>query len=143
MDACMPVEIGGKGRDHAGRQSNVRPDVRLRPTQPPWAPTCLIVDVTCANAACMHVASQNVGRWVGKNRRVTVAGPSPDHFPTAAHDLQCCFPKIKITKRPSTNNGCTSREKIIFSKIKIRTPKIKTKTRMKNMDRINTHMNEN
>ena len=30
----MPVEIGGKGRDHAGRQSNVRPDVRLRPTQP-------------------------------------------------------------------------------------------------------------
>ena len=122
MHACRS-RLAGKGRDHAGQQSNVRPDVRLRPTQPPWAPTCSIVDVTCANAACMHVASQNVGRWVGKNRRVTVAGPSPDHFPTAVHDLQCCFPKIKITKRPSTNNRCESREKNNFSKRKIRTPK--------------------
>ena len=48
---------------------------------------------TCANAACMHAASQNVGRWVGETRRDTVRGPSPDHFPTAAHMLSVLLSK--------------------------------------------------
>ena len=75
-----------------------------------------MIDVgTCANAACMHAASQNVGRWVGKTRRVTVHGPKPGHFPTAAHDLQCCSPKIEPQNGPARTMGTHREGEIVNS----------------------------
>ena len=64
----------------------------------PMSPNMVNDGRTCANAACVHAASQNVGRWVGKNRHVSVRGPSPGHFPTAAHMLAMLLSKNQAHK---------------------------------------------
>ena len=102
MHACMPDEDWREGEGPCRSMIKCQARHEIMDDTTPMGPNMVngwtyLRNVT---AACMHVESQGVGRWVGETELVNARGPSPAYSLPVTHAGNGAFQKLKPKKGP-------------------------------------------